>query len=221
MLLSKYFILVLFCLIGSSLSAEIEIVSYSVSPEGNANSCDGTISLNAYGNAGPFTVVFPAVGSREEIVFTDGNGFLEVPDLCRGVHTIQVYPTRFPTCTKILSVKLFGATSKTDNVAPLHQEVVAGTDMHINVSPNPSDGRVTLDVSGGKLLSTPVSRAWSVAILGASGKVFHEQSVPQKASGSTTEQTFQLNLEHLTAGIYFVRVIRPDGLEGRARVILR
>lgn len=205
-------------LLPSIISAEIKITSII----GSDGYCDGSITVKATGSAGPFTVQL--FGSGNLVPTYQGvDGEITLENLCNGEYEVRVFPQRFSTCVKIIEVTLVDPAAKTQ--LGIAQQAELADDLQLEISPNPSEGVVQLELSS-KSLPPSARNEWEVRILNPEGKVLQRLSVAPQNTGSTVggsglwiQQT--LNLSNFASGLYYLRVIRDDGVEVSGSVILQ
>lgn len=197
----------------TSLSAEIAILSIEgvTSPE----ACKGEITLLATGNAGPFHVEIMETG----LVMSPVSGEILISNLCEGLFTINIHPIDFPHCITQLSAFIpinpalvaennppsFSSTQNKVEDLFGHQNSEKGI---INISPNPSRGRIIVNFSWELTPSTKIE------VFNTNGQSVYADEI------KTSFKQASYDFSHLPAGQYFFSVSPPDKIPVRENFII-
>ena len=211
----KYLLFSLLLCFSAGLSAEISLLD--VNRDGN-NQCLAEATVRATGTAGPFTV--RVTGGTEPLLFENVDGDLTIDGLCARFYTIEVFPTRFPTCGKTFTanmqnVIIAGAKSKDE---PSALATLADNQFLVEATPNPADGPVTVAVyQNSKEEELPAGKL-EITVLTETGAALQRLSVAR--AGRKT--TFTLDAARLRPGAYLIRVVASAGdAEGTGRLIVK
>jgi|GEM_PF-5475845 hypothetical protein len=200
-----------FCLLFLSFSAAAEIGITGIAPNTTSNSCNGSFTVVADGTAGPFTVRLPnPIKGEPDLVYTNVAGSVTIEALCNGSYSVEVFPSRFPTCVTKLDAEL----------KPL-KEPISGAGkaaaLTLEVSPNPTRGQILVTATAPT--DVVATGNWTVTLLDANAQPLFEQSVD--AASKSAQLSLPLNLSRYPKGLYFIRVRNPAGGEETGRVVLQ
>jgi hypothetical protein len=206
-----------FCM---SLSAEISILSPTGSTD--ATICNGSFTVRATGTAGPFTIQISATQNSDAITLEGVEGDFLIDGMCDGSYRVRVFPDGYLSCVKEMDVFLKGSGKAIGDVTykenALLAKLVEG-ELLVEVTPNPADGPVMVNVSGLPSKKQTRGKGLSVQILKGDGQVLQRFAVAESRDGVTT--SFPLDLGDFSGGVYLVRVVRGDEAEGTGRVVVR